>query len=151
MAWTYTGDPASSNRDAVRFAIGDTDAGDQQVQDAEIDYLLGLYPNPLIAGAHACRRLAAKYARQVSKAVGSASLQASDRMRHYADLAELLLAEATGGAGAGSGLTVYAGGLSEAEKESDREDTDLVQPALRRDLLRVRGSRLDDEDADALE
>ena len=42
MAFTYGGDPANSNREAVRFWSGDTNSSDQLLADAEIDYLLTL-------------------------------------------------------------------------------------------------------------
>ena len=39
MTWSYSGDPASSDRDAIRFYIGDTDTTLQLLQDEDIDFL----------------------------------------------------------------------------------------------------------------
>lgn len=40
MTWSYSGDPASSDRDAVRFLVGDVDTTVQLLTDEEIDFLL---------------------------------------------------------------------------------------------------------------
>ena len=67
MAWNYTGNPASSNMDAVRFLIHDTDPGDQKLQDEEINWLLTEEgQNVYRAAAMACMRLAAIYANMAS-------------------------------------------------------------------------------------
>ena len=39
MAWTYSGDPSSSARDAIRFLVGDTDTNDQLVTNEEIAWV----------------------------------------------------------------------------------------------------------------
>ena len=36
MTWTYSGDPATNARDAIRFLTGDTDTNDQLINDEEI-------------------------------------------------------------------------------------------------------------------
>lgn len=125
MAWTYSGNPASSNRDAVRFLIGDTDTTDQQLQDAEIDWLLVENPNPNMAAAHACEALAAKYARQVSTTNLSLSVSAGDRQAQYLMLATKLRRQAQDG-----GATMFVGGTSIAEKLERAENADEVQPAF---------------------
>lgn len=40
MAWTYTGNPGTVPRDAVRLHLGDTVQAPTSLTDAEIDYLL---------------------------------------------------------------------------------------------------------------
>jgi len=40
MSWTYTADPSSSSKDAVRYLIGDVNEADQLVQDEEIYFNL---------------------------------------------------------------------------------------------------------------
>ena len=40
MTWTYSGNPSSTERDAVRFLVGDTDTNDQLLSNEEIDYLV---------------------------------------------------------------------------------------------------------------
>ena len=54
MAFTYSGDPTESAVDLLRFTLGDTDAAEPVMQDAEYEYLISLYPdnqNKLIAAA----------------------------------------------------------------------------------------------------
>jgi len=129
VAWSYSGDPSSSDRDRVRFLVGDTDALEPQIQNEEIDHLLAQGGGAELAAVHAAEALAAKYARRVSGSAGGISRSSSDLVEHYMTLARRLRAElAQFGA-------PYAGGLSEAEKASDRADSDLVQPAFRRGMF----------------
>ena len=62
--FTYSGDPSTSDKDAVRFYSGDTtDYGELSLFDAEIDYLLSANSDNVLATAIAvCERLANKLA-----------------------------------------------------------------------------------------
>ena len=123
MTWTYGGDPSANARDQVRFLIGDTDTGDQLLQDGEVNYCLGAEPNPMLAGARACEAISAKFARKVDRAVGDLKLQASQRSKQYRERAEELRRQ--------GGLffaTPYAGGISISDKEATEADTDRVKP-----------------------
>lgn len=93
MAWTYSGDPASSTRDAVRFLIGDTDSTDQLLQDAEITYVISESGGSVYQAAHdAAYAVASKFSRMAtSKSVGDLSLSYSDRAKAFFDLANELL------------------------------------------------------------
>ena len=130
MAWTYTADPSNSDRDAVRLAIGDTDTTDQQLQDSEIDYFLGIFGTTgsgrvIPAAARACDGLAAKYARQVDTTNQGLSVDASKRYAHYTALAQSLRRE---------GLTiaeVFSGGNTWADKRALDDDSSLVEPSFR--------------------
>lgn len=129
MAWTYTGNPADSDRDAVRFLIGDTDTTDEQLQDAEIDWLLTEQGSVYGAAIESARALSAKYARQVTKSVGDLKLQASDKAAHYRALVEdLEKASAT------SNLVPipFAGGISVDDKNTREDETDRVEPRFHR-------------------
>ena len=76
MTWTYSGDPASSPRDEVRFLIGDTDASAPLLSDAEVDYALAQYPDPYGAAISCVRSLMAQAAKQAesTRKVGDLSL-----------------------------------------------------------------------------
>lgn len=127
MTWTYSGDPASSSRDAVRFTIGDTNVNDQQLQDEEIDYNLTLdTPESVLrASIRSVIAIIALVARQVSQGAGRLSKSFSDRLGHYKDLLATLQDEfSTTGGGL---VSFYAGGLSESEEDSDKDDDDLRQ------------------------
>lgn len=131
MAFTYSGDPASSSRDAVRFLIGDTDSTDAQLQDTEIAYLLTQDPTPAKAAANAARAIAAKYGRLVDFAVGDLRYSYAQRQKAYLDLAAQLEAQA---AVSGS-IQFKATGISRADKEAAREMEDRVKPAFTRETM----------------
>lgn len=127
MTWTYSGDPASSNRDAVRFTIGDTNVNAQQLQDEEIDYNLGLDTpeNVLRASIRSVLNLIALVARAVSQSAGRLSKSFSDQLGHYKELLASLQDEFST---TGDGLvSFYVGGLSDAEEDTDKVDADLRQ------------------------
>ena len=130
MVWSYTEDPGSSTKDAVRFYVGDTIGADPQITDEEIEFLLtDEGTNALRAAARAAEAISAKYARQVDKTVGGLSLQAGRRAEKYATLAKELWQRASR---TGKGLpTPYTGGISQADKEINEADTDRTQPSFK--------------------
>jgi uncharacterized protein (DUF924 family) len=135
MTWEYSGNPANSQRDAVRFLIGDTEQSDQQLSDEEIAWLLGQFPNQYRAAAQACKALAAKYARQVDKAIGDLKVSAQQKQEHYLALANSLQEQAVI-----STVAPYAGGISISDKQEAEDDADRVEPMFRRDMMRSPGT-----------
>ncbi len=127
MAWTYSGDPAASDLDQVRFRIGDTDTDDQQLQDAEINWAIAEETDLDLAAATSALAIAAKYARLADKEVGDLQIQYSQRQKHYQDLAKGLSADA-----AITNATPYAGGQSISDKQIDEDDVDNVKPAFQK-------------------
>jgi hypothetical protein len=93
VTWTYTGDPNVSDRDKVRFLIGDTDTTDQLLSDEEIAWALDNTDDSIYQAAHdLCVSLAAKFARlATSKSVGDLSLSYSDRSMAFYSLADRIL------------------------------------------------------------
>lgn len=97
MTWTYTADPTSSTKDAVRFLIGDTDETNPVVQDEEIYFNLGEVNGEIYrAASNTCYNLAALYtgeAQSTSKSVGGLSISKSfgDKASRYERLAKDLL------------------------------------------------------------
>jgi hypothetical protein len=89
--WTYSGDPAASARDAVRFWMQDIDASLPLMSDAEVDFLLSRYQaeigSELYVAAVACEVLAAKMARQVSVSADGVSVSTGDLFSRYNELA----------------------------------------------------------------
>ena len=143
MAWTYGADPANSNRDAVRLLIGDTDTTDQQLQDSEIEYFLGLFGvtgdgRVVPAAIRSCEALAAKFARQVDTTNQGLSVGASKRSEHYRKLADDLRDLET------SVAEVFLGGNTYTEAKLMDDNTDLIPPSFRRgqdDFVRVDDER----------
>ena len=121
--FTYTGDPANSSRDAVRFLIGDTDSAKKIFTDGEIDWTLSEEANVYLAAATASKAAAAHFATLVSMAVGDLRYSYGDRQKHYLDLAIKL---ETRGKEKSGGL--YVGGISRSDKTGEEEDTDRVAP-----------------------
>ena len=92
MTWTYSGNPASSDRDAVRFLVADTDSTDPLITDEEIAYLIAIYTEAPYAAVGAARAIAAKFSREADQArtVGDLTLseslsQKSTQYHHLAD------------------------------------------------------------------
>lgn len=126
MSWNYSGNPASSNLDAVRFLIGDVDTTDQQLANEEINYLLAQAGNNVYkAAANGALSIASKYARLVDKSVGDLSLSYSQRKDAYEAMAARLTKQASS-----RSAVPYAGGISVSDKEIDKTDADAVQPAF---------------------
>jgi len=86
MTWSYDSSLAT-DKDKVRFYIGDTDTNDQLLQDEEISFLLAEVSNVLLAAAHAAKAIAAKFSRQADKAIGDLRISLSQKARTYMTLA----------------------------------------------------------------
>lgn len=131
MAWTYSGDPGSSDRDAVRFEIPDTDPGTALMQDAEIDWALAQEGGVLLAAARCCEALARKFATRPDTSFTSGE----DTVRRtYSAMAKEFAARATElRTRAQSASAPWFGGSSHARKQGLAEEPDRVQPTFRRD------------------
>lgn len=126
MTWTYTGNPAASPKDAVRFRVGDTDFDDQLLQDEEILYLLGTEATVIQAAARAADGIAARFSRLSDKAVGDLRISFSQKSAQYRQLAMDLRSEA------GISMAIpFAGGISRSQKETQEADADRVQPSFK--------------------
>jgi hypothetical protein len=90
MTWSYNSNPLTSNLDAVRFLVGDTDITDTQLQDEEITYLLTVEGGVRFAAYKAAKAIASKYARKVDRNVGDLRISFSQKYRQYLDLAQAL-------------------------------------------------------------
>jgi len=132
----YTDNPAANPIDRVRFLIGDKSTTNPDLSDSEIAYLLSVEGNePLRAAARAAETLSAKYAKDPSeKKVGPLTImhgtRAVTRSMEYARLAKALWNQV-----ASKSVAPFAGGISVADKNSRRQDSDRVQPAFARDMM----------------
>lgn len=123
MTFTYGGDPSANSRDKVRFLLQDT-VSPGNLSDEEIAFLLAEEATAELAALAGARTLHAKFAQQVTKAVGDLRLALSDRARAWAETIARL-EETVARAGP---VGIYAGGQSKDEARDDEQDTDLVQP-----------------------
>jgi len=123
--WTYDpGQIATNSLYAIRDLIGDTKIGDQLLFDGEIQAALAAYPNTYLAAAEACRKIAARFARDVDTQEGELRKLYSSRQRAYRSLAVEMerLGYSRGG------VQGYAGGISISDKSRVTADEDRVAP-----------------------
>lgn len=130
MTWTYSGDPASVARDAVRFLIGDTDTTDQQVNDAEIAFALTQNSNQYEAAMICVAALVAKYARQVDSQIESISESASQRVTQYNALMATLKLQSANASGGVFKASPIITGASESANLEKLNQIDLTKPAF---------------------
>lgn len=94
MSWSYSGNPAASDLDAVRFYIGDIDENLQLLQDEDIDFLLKkwmpVYNSDLMVAAGAAEIIANHFAREVSVSADGVSVSSHELQNKYEQLAENL-------------------------------------------------------------
>jgi hypothetical protein len=123
---TYGNRPDTSELDAVRLLIGDTDCANALLLDTEIQFYIEGCGSSAFAAPRAAEAIAGKFARQVTIRTGGVSKSNSDLMQHYLDLAKRLDARAaeTGGAPIFTAMT-------KDDKRTDRLDPSLVQPQFR--------------------
>jgi len=89
MPWTYGHDPAASDRDHVRFLVGDTEEADPLLDDREVDWALSSAGTVEGAAVQAARGLAAKFARMAtSVTIGRTKRQYENRAAAFRSLAD---------------------------------------------------------------
>lgn len=128
MTWSYTGDPGSSAKDAIRFLVGDTDTTDQLLSDEEIAWInyeqtgSSTSLDDLYYSAHyACHAIAAKLARLADKSIGDLSVSLSQKANAYLTQAQELFKHAQ----RTNAPVPYAGGILISDKEIDQDNSDI--------------------------
>lgn len=134
MTWSYTGNPASSPKDAVRFLIGDTDKCAELLQDDEIKYLLSQYNNaPMNAAIRACEVIMAKFSRMADESVGQVKISFSQKSKSYremlANLRQRLVIEDS---------QFIAGGITYTDMQNTYADPNIVRPDFRKHMMENR-------------
>lgn len=141
MSFIYL--PGASDKDRVRFRIGDTDDTDKLLQDEEINDLLLSYSLP-VATVKACYAAAATLARMVNQSisgtVGGGSSNRGSRFTNLITLAGILEKEAGGmstiAPAIAPAIAPFVGGISQAGKDTRTGNTDAVVPAFTRTLFK---------------
>lgn len=138
MSWSYSGNPAASALDEVRFLIADTSfAQAWTLQDEEINYTLGLYSasppvvgQNFLAAAVCAETILGKFKSTMidSQRIGDLSISLVNQVRLYESLAYRLRQRA-----ALQMVPPYIGGTSIQEKYGLDADPDRVQPAVKID------------------
>ena len=122
--WTYSGDPRTSNKDAIRYLMGDVVSSEPQVMDAEIMFALSQRTSIYGAAATVCRALASKLSREADTMDKDLRDAVSQRARAYGRMA----ADYENQASFRSGAMPYAGGISIADRTQQINNTDRVPP-----------------------
>lgn len=129
MTWTYSGNPSSSDLDAVRFRLGDTDSARPLLSNEEITYLLSSTSNVVLqAAATGARQLSAKFGRMPSVSIDGFNVDYSALARQFTELADSLDDEDKR---SGEGVVGYAGGISVADIATVAADTDRPRSIIR--------------------
>ena len=130
MTWTFgvigTG-TSSQKKNTLRLLITDTDTNRQLISDEGIYQLMTLEGNNLfrVAGS-ICRTLGDP--RTVTRAVGDLRI-GGEQFKSFQELAQAYVRRAN------SGLQPYVGGISQADKLANEQNSDRVVPFFRRTLL----------------
>lgn len=132
MTWSYNvADLATSEKDQIRLEIGDTDTNAELLQDEEILQAISVELNFWGAAARCCEIISRNFLRKADVRVGRGGtmLTYSTAAQQYADMAMALRKRAS------AMHAPWTGGASIAEKESDRQDDDLVQPLFAKQMM----------------
>lgn len=122
MAFTYSGNPASNEQDAVRFELGDTIEGGHLVPDEAIKYALEQDASVLKAAARCADSLAARFARETSERSGNVTKEHGDKQLHFQRLARKLRARSK---------PTFVDNSDVADRLANRADTGTVQSKFR--------------------
>jgi hypothetical protein len=128
--WSYSHDPSSSDKDAVRFLIGDTNKNDKLLSDFEINYTVSQEGTVLQAAIHCLQNLIVVYSRHVDSSGNNRSRAYSQRVQSFRTSLDALLERQ-----AMQGLNVFAGGISKAQKDTQCSDTDRVGPVFTKQMF----------------
>jgi hypothetical protein len=124
--WTYTANPAVSEKDQVRFLLQDTDENRQLMQDEEINWLLDQFANPLYAAAEGASVIAARFAALPDRRIGGMSITYSTNAQYYREVAKSLRHRAQ----RVSPGYPYAGGVTQTDRDNWLQDSELVPPYI---------------------
>lgn len=104
--WSYSGNPANSPLDAVRFWLQDTDSDQPLMGDAEIAYVISqadpIYGSPIATAALCADILVAHFAQMVDISADGVSVSVGNLGQKFRDLAQALRATYSRLAGVGA-------------------------------------------------
>ena len=88
MSFSYSGDPTSSELDAIRFALTDTDVNSAVLQDEEINYIISITNTYSTRLALSFRQAATFFGKRlVKKSLGPQSEDATSRHNYFIEMA----------------------------------------------------------------
>jgi len=133
MSWSYTGNPGDSDKDLIRYMVGDINEADPEVQDEEIQYEIdkgiadGTY-SALGASISILRSILARYKNMMDEKVGDVDVKWSQRYSNTKDLLDNFEEELS----KTSLGSAYGGGISVSNKSTNTSNIDRVNPSFTR-------------------
>jgi len=122
---SYSGDPGASDKDTVRFLLGDTDPTSEFLTDEEIGWMLEQETNLYRAAALACELIAEQTQSGVqSKSVGDLSISYGDTAAAWKGKAMALRRRATLAA------RPKMASVSVSERAAENADADRLPPVF---------------------
>lgn len=145
MTFTYGGDPANSNLEAVRFLLGDTVDATHVFEDEEINWALAENGNIYFAAALVADLAVAQFSggsesNVKTKTVGALSISYADKEKadEYRKMAASLRVKGA----LNSVIVPYSGGISIDDKETQEADTDWDKPYFTRGMHDYPGANI---------
>lgn len=117
MTWTYSNNPQASQLDEIRVLCGDVDSASPLIEDEIVNYFLSTQGSVRAAALEACKFILHKFSM-----MGKGRLEGYEW--DYTQLSAAMQARITDLQTGTS--TLYAGGLSQAERTADYENQDLI-------------------------
>lgn len=127
MTQSYTGNPASSTKDEVRFLTGDTHAGTMLLEDEEITWMITREGSVDNALTEIIRAMLAKCAHDTLVSADGITRDLSGRRAMLEKLLRTIDERSSM-----RNVAPFVGGTSIAERDTRQQDGDLIQPAFRR-------------------
>lgn len=132
MSWTYSGNPADSNKDAVRFLIGDTVPARKLVSDEEIAFaLVESGDDVILASKKILDVLIIRYSMMGEVEIGDYRFDARGLAKEMQGIKDSINASSVLQTG-----VFYAGGISISDKAWVKSDSDRVAPRFYRGMQR---------------
>ena len=132
MPFTWTGNPAASTVEKIRWEIGDTVDTVQspcKFQDAEINYAYDQEHSILKAAARLCEQLAVRYSDASDRTMGPLRISMTEKSGLYAAKAKGLRKRSMAYA------EPYVGGISKTREDIFETDSDLIQPTFGKGMM----------------
>ena len=134
MTWSYS-DSLSTDRDMLRFKIGDVDTDAQLLSNELLDALLTSRGSPTLAAIDAVEGILAKFARDIDRSALGMGGARSQKTQFYRDLLKELRAQAARG-----DTDVFFGGGSISQRDSNLDDSDLPRTPFRLGMFDNKGA-----------
>lgn len=128
----YSGDPAASAEDHVRFLCGDTNNDNLFLTDNEVAFVVASQPIRSYAAAACADAIANKLSAKADKTIGKTSIRLSQQAEAFRKAADRLRAggpgDLQGGDGSGERVGgIFVGGVSVEGNQTLRDDTTIEQ------------------------